>query len=84
MANDIFMAGVAPGSPSSEDEVKMLLCFILSGIGQPISFTQLYDAMSEQVSAMLVTGEGKRIMGEIDAAYIPFSDRIDHAWERHP
>ncbi len=36
-----------------------------------------FDAMSDQVSAMLVTGEGKRIMGEIESSYIPFADARD-------
>jgi len=47
MESDIFRAGVVPGSPTTEDEVKMLLCYILSNIKQPMSFSQLYEALSE-------------------------------------
>ena len=47
MDSDIFSAGVAPGSPSTQDEVKMLLCYILSNCGQDMSFAQLHEALSE-------------------------------------
>ncbi len=36
-----------------------------------------YDTMSDQVSAMLVTGEGLRIMGEIESSYMPFEEARD-------
>ena len=48
MESDIFKAGVKPGSPSTQIEVKMLLCHLLSALGQPISFDQLYEALSGQ------------------------------------
>ena len=48
MENDIFKAGVKPGSPGTQVEVKMLLCYLLSSLGQPISFDQLYGALSGQ------------------------------------
>lgn len=47
MDNDIFKAGVRPGSPASGDEVKMLVCYILSRAGAPMSFAQLHEAMRE-------------------------------------
>lgn len=47
MESDIFRAGTMPGAPGTVDEIKMLLCYILSGIGEAMSFDQLYDAMSE-------------------------------------
>lgn len=47
MESDIFRAGTSPGSPSTQVEIKMLLCYILSQIGQPMSFSQLYEALSE-------------------------------------
>ncbi len=47
MDSDIFRAGVAPGSPSTDVEIKMLLCYLLSHIEEPIGFTQLHEALSE-------------------------------------
>jgi len=48
MESDIFKAGVKPGSPGTQIEVKMLLCHLLAALGQPISFDQLYGALSAQ------------------------------------
>jgi len=48
MENDIFKAGVKPGSPTTQIEVKMLLCHLLSALGQPINFDRLYAALSGQ------------------------------------
>jgi len=45
--SEVFRAGVRPGSPGTEVEVKMLLCYVLSNLEQAISFDQLYDALSE-------------------------------------
>jgi len=47
LEQDVFMAGVRPGSPSTQTEIKMLLCYILSKIGQTMSFEQLYEVLSE-------------------------------------
>jgi hypothetical protein len=47
MESDIFRAGVAPGSPSTDIEIKMLLCHLLSHLEEPIHFTQLHEALSE-------------------------------------
>jgi hypothetical protein len=47
METDIFRAGVRPGAPSTEIEIKMMLCYLLSNLGQPISFDQLYGALNE-------------------------------------
>ena len=46
MENDIFRAGVRPGAPTTEDEVKILLCYVLSSVEKPMSADQLYDALS--------------------------------------
>ena len=48
MENDIFKAGVKPGSPGTQIEVKMLLCYLISSLGQPINFDQLYEVLSGQ------------------------------------
>lgn len=47
MESEIFRAGVAPGSPTTGVEIKMLICYILAAVGDPMSFSQLYDALSE-------------------------------------
>ncbi len=47
MMDSIFNAGVAPGSPVSQTELKTLICYILSNIQQPMSFMQLYDALTQ-------------------------------------
>lgn len=47
MENDIFKAGVTPGGPTSHDEIKMLICYILSNIGEAMSFAQLHEALLE-------------------------------------
>lgn len=47
MENNIFRAGVRPGGPTSHDEIKMLICYILSKLGQPMNFAQLHEALLE-------------------------------------
>lgn len=47
MESDIFRAGVRPGSPGTEVEVKMLLCYVLSNLEQAMTFDQLYEALSD-------------------------------------
>ena len=47
MESDIFKAGVRPGSPGSEDEVKMLLCYVLTALEAEMDLDQLHEALSE-------------------------------------
>lgn len=47
MDQEIFKAGVRPGSPNSQVEIKMLLCFILSKIKDAMSFAGLYEAFGQ-------------------------------------
>lgn len=47
MESEIFRAGTRPGAPATVDEIKMLLCYILSNVEEDMSFEQLYDALSE-------------------------------------
>lgn len=47
MNDDIFKAGVRPGGLTSHNEIKMLLCYILSSIEQPMSFSLLHEALQE-------------------------------------
>lgn len=48
MEQEVFRAGVRPGGPTTGDEVKILICYILSKIEGPMSFSQLHEALSEQ------------------------------------
>lgn len=47
MEFDIFRANVSPGAPATQDEIKMLLCYILSNMPQPMSFAELHEALME-------------------------------------
>lgn len=47
MEQEIFRAGVRPGGPTTNDEVKILVCYILSKTGEAMSFEQLHEALSE-------------------------------------
>lgn len=47
MENDIFKAGVQPGGLTSHNEIKMLICYILSRLADPMSFEMLHEALSE-------------------------------------
>lgn len=47
MDQDIFKAGVRPGSPASRDEIKMLVCYILAKMDTGIRFSELHKALSE-------------------------------------
>lgn len=47
MEQEIFKAGVRPGSPTTNDEIKMLVCYILSKTARPMRFAQLHEALEE-------------------------------------
>lgn len=47
MENDIFKAGVRPGGPTSHDEIKMLICYMLSNVSESMSFAMLHEALLE-------------------------------------
>ncbi|MCL2579869.1 MAG: DUF4364 family protein [Oscillospiraceae bacterium] len=47
MESEIFLAGVRPGGVDTEDQVKVLICYILSQLGEGMDFDQLYDALSQ-------------------------------------
>lgn len=42
----IFKAGVVPGGPTSHDEIKILVCYMLSQTGIEMSFSEIHDALS--------------------------------------
>lgn len=48
MEQEIFKAGVRPGSIGTQTEIKLLICFIMSNTRQSMSFEQLYEALSEK------------------------------------
>lgn len=48
MEQEIFRAGVRPGGPTTVDEIKILVCYMLSKTGAAMSFEQMHDALSEQ------------------------------------
>lgn len=47
MNSEIFRAGIAPGAPITENEIKTLICFIISKTGSNINFDILHDALRE-------------------------------------
>ncbi len=47
MDQEVFRAGVRPGSPTTADEIKLLLCYILSETGENMSFAQLNSILTE-------------------------------------
>lgn len=47
MEDDIFKAGVRPGGLTSHNEIKMLICYILSKLEEPMSFELLHEALLE-------------------------------------
>lgn len=48
MEQEIFRAGVRPGGPTTVDEIKILICYMLSKTGSAMSFEQIHDALSGQ------------------------------------
>lgn len=47
MEQDVFRAGVRPGAPVTGDEIKILICYILTEIKSYMSFEQLHEALLE-------------------------------------
>lgn len=47
MENEIFKAGVRPGSPVTNDEIKLLICYILSKTNAAMSFEQIHETLLE-------------------------------------
>lgn len=48
MENEIFKAGVRPGAPATNDEIKLLICYILSKTDAAMSFAQIHEVLLEQ------------------------------------
>lgn len=47
MEDEIFKGGVLPGAPTSEFEIKFLICYLLARAGEPVSFGQLAATFQE-------------------------------------
>lgn len=47
MEINIFTAGTAPGSPRTANEIKTLICYMLSEVKKPMSFSQLHEALRQ-------------------------------------
>ena len=74
MEREVFMAGVRPGGLTTGDEIKMLICYILTKVPAPMSFAMLHEALAvnelvnyfelvQAVEHLLRTGH---IMTELD------------------
>jgi len=48
MREEIMRAGVEPGGPWTQTEIKALLCYMLSKTGVNMSFMQLYETLAER------------------------------------
>ncbi|PWM36249.1 MAG: DUF4364 domain-containing protein [Clostridiales bacterium] len=79
MQGNIFTAGVAPGAPTNDFEIKFLICHLLEQAGEPVTFGQLattfqktgyvnYFEFSSLMSEMLEQGH-LRMLGEGGMAY---------------
>ncbi|MCL2034544.1 MAG: DUF4364 family protein [Oscillospiraceae bacterium] len=47
METEIFKAGTRHGAPTTNDEIKILVCYILSKTDASMSFQQLHESFSE-------------------------------------
>lgn len=47
MERDVFLAGVRPGGLTTSDEIKMLVCYVLSKVPAAMSFAQLHETLAE-------------------------------------
>ncbi|MCI8622502.1 MAG: DUF4364 family protein [Provencibacterium sp.] len=74
MDNGLFTAGVLPGAPTHDFEVKFLICALLEEAGEPVSFDQLaitfqktgyvnYFEFSSLVQEMLTQGHLREASG---------------------
>ena len=47
MESEIFKAGTRHGAPTTNDEIKILICYILSKTGAPMNFEQIHESLLE-------------------------------------
>ena len=48
MAFDAFTAGVRPGGLTEHYEVKILICYLLEQLGQPMTFREMNDVLQQE------------------------------------
>jgi hypothetical protein len=46
MANDVFFAGVEPGGLYTAQEIKILLCYLLDTVGEPLPLQMVTDVLA--------------------------------------
>lgn len=46
MANDVFFAGVEPGGLYTSQEIKILICYMLDSVGEPIPMQTVTDVLA--------------------------------------
>lgn len=47
MSNDAFTAGIEPGGLRSKDEIRILLCYLLSSVGAPLTRDAILQSVQE-------------------------------------
>lgn len=48
MERDAFVAGVKPGGLTNNSQIKILVCYLLVSINQPVSFSSLNEALQQE------------------------------------
>lgn len=46
MANDVFFAGVEPGGLYTSQEIKILICYMLDSVGEPLPMRTITDVLA--------------------------------------
>lgn len=46
MASDVFFAGVEPGGLYTAQEIKILICYMLNGVGEPLPLQTVTDVLA--------------------------------------
>lgn len=46
MASDVFFAGVEPGGLYTAQEIKILICYMLDGVGEPLPLQTVTDVLA--------------------------------------
>ncbi|WRS28748.1 DUF4364 family protein [Oscillospiraceae bacterium MB08-C2-2] len=65
MECEVFTAGVEPGAPTTDNEIKMLLCYVLDHAEDPVAFAQLNEGL--QSSGLVNYFELVETLGELSA-----------------
>ena len=57
MNHDAFSAGVEPGGLYSSQEIKILICYMLAGVDEPLPRQSVLEIIATGGMALLVSGE---------------------------